>query len=166
MKSIFILIRGNSGSGKTVLANELQKLFGYKECLVLYQDNIRRDILHANDHIGTPAVDLIQTLVSFGESHYKIIILEGILRKDVYEEMLLKLIKKFDNQAYVYYLDESFNNTVKYNQMKNEPFSTIDLKKWWRGNDYLNYKEQRLSSGNTQVFSEKIMLDIVQNDTI
>ncbi|WP_257607430.1 hypothetical protein [Weissella sagaensis] len=113
MKSIFILIRGNSSSGKTVLANELQKYFGYEECLVLHQDNIRRDILHANDHSGTPAIDLIRTLVSCGENH-------------------------------------CIGRNTR-------------LKKWWREDDYLNYQEQRLSSGNTRIFLEKIIQDIIQN---
>lgn len=163
MKYIFILIRGNSGSGKTALANELHKYFGYKECLVLHQGNIRRDILHADDHLGTPAIDLIRTLVSFGEDHYRIIVLEGILRKDVYGEMLLKLIKNFDNKAYVYYLDASFISTIEYNQMKNKPFSILDLKKWWREDDYLNYQEQCLSNGNIRTFLEKIVQDITKN---
>lgn len=163
MKPIFVLIRGNSGSGKSVLADELQKYFGFNDCFVIHQDVIRRDILHANDHVGTPTIDLIKTLFFWGESRYKIIVLEGILRKDVYGEMLIDLINNFDDNTFVYYLDVSFSMTIKYNQMKNQPFPVDSLKKWWRANDYLNYKEQRLSNGSTKYLLQSIIQDITDN---
>jgi adenylate kinase family enzyme len=88
MKPTLVLIRGNSASGKTVLANKLQQHFGYSRCLLLHQDLIRRNILHADDHVGTPAISLIQTLINYGYNHYSLTILEGILHKDVYDPML------------------------------------------------------------------------------
>ena len=39
-----IILRGNSGSGKTTIAKELQKKFG-KNTMLISQDVIRRDIL-------------------------------------------------------------------------------------------------------------------------
>lgn len=90
MASVLVIIRGNSGSGKTYLADKLQQHYSYGDCLLLHQDVIRRDILHANDHLGTPAVELINSMIGFGMEYYPITILEGILREDVYGEMLRK----------------------------------------------------------------------------
>ena len=39
-----IMLRGNSGSGKTTVAKELQELFG-RGTMVLSQDMIRREVL-------------------------------------------------------------------------------------------------------------------------
>ncbi|MGK4144550.1 zeta toxin family protein [Weissella paramesenteroides] len=64
MQPIFILIRGNSGSGKTVLAKQLQQYFGYEDCLLLQQDILRREILHTHDHVGTTTVNLLETLIN------------------------------------------------------------------------------------------------------
>ena len=48
MTDTIIIIRGNSGSGKTTVAKELCKQLG-KDCILLSQDVIRREILHTND---------------------------------------------------------------------------------------------------------------------
>lgn len=59
-----IMLRGNSGSGKTTVAKELQKLFG-RGTMVLSQDMIRREVLKERDGIDPPALPLIkQTLRS------------------------------------------------------------------------------------------------------
>jgi predicted ABC-type ATPase len=78
-----VIIRGNSGSGKTSMADALQAHFGAAHCLVIHQDQVRREMLHANDHVGTPAVALIADLIRFGLANYPLVIVEGILRRDV-----------------------------------------------------------------------------------
>jgi adenylate kinase family enzyme len=164
MQPIFILIRGNSGSGKTVLAKQLQQYFGYEDCLLLQQDILRREILHTHDHVGTTTVNLLETLINFGVHHYKIIILEGILKKDVYGKMLNKIVQNFHNKAFVYYLDIPFSVTVRQNQLKENPFSILTLKKWWLPDDYLkNSKERHLTNGNTQDFFNQIIKDITNS---
>ena len=45
-----IMLRGNSGSGKTTVAKELQELFG-RGTMVLSQDMIRREVLKERDEI-------------------------------------------------------------------------------------------------------------------
>ena len=51
MKKIIIL-RGNSGSGKTTVARALQKKFGYNT-MMISQDEIRRNILWVKDGVDT-----------------------------------------------------------------------------------------------------------------
>lgn len=160
IRPILILIRGNSGSGKTTLANSLQSYFGSANCLLLHQDQIRREILHASDHVGTPAVSLIEVLIKYGLDHYQLTILEGILRKDVYGDMLSETIKKSDCRTLVYYLESSFEETLVYNQTKKEPFAEKLLRHWWRESDYLDEQDIILKSGKTDNFFQKIVTDI------
>ena len=161
MQPIFILIRGNSGSGKTVLAEALQKYFGYEKCLLLHQDMLRRDLLHTHDHTGTLAINLIENLVQFGTKHYQIIILEGILRENVYGDMLQRVIHNFGKAAFVYYLNVPFTTTVKQNQLKDSPFTVSDLKKWWLIDDQLkSSQEHQLTEGHTSDLCQQIIADI------
>lgn len=53
-----IILRGNSGSGKTTVAKELQKKFGYNTMLIS-QDEIRRNILWVKDGIDTKALMVV-----------------------------------------------------------------------------------------------------------
>lgn len=52
MSSSLIIIRGNSASGKTALAEACREQLGSTQTLLLSQDVIRRQILHTHDHNG------------------------------------------------------------------------------------------------------------------
>ncbi len=160
MMPIFIVIRGNSASGKTALANKLQQYFGYNHCLLLHQDTIRREILHAGDDEGTPAVGMIEVLIKYGFNHCKVVILEGILRKDVYGEMILDASKQFAEANFRYYLNVSFEDTIKYNAWKAHPFSVETLKKWWRNEDYLNKSDIILNENSVDSLCHRIISDV------
>ena len=56
-QSKIIILRGNSGSGKTTVAKELQKKLGYGT-LLISQDAIRREMLYVKDGLGTKANSL------------------------------------------------------------------------------------------------------------
>ncbi|WEV51203.1 zeta toxin family protein [Lactobacillus sp. ESL0731] len=158
-KPIFILIRGNSGSGKTALADSLQERLGYHRCLVLHEDVLRRDILHVKE--GSPlTAELIKLLVDFGKQKYAVVILEGILPRKIYGELLKKIITEFGSQAYSYYLDVSFAETLKHNQLKPEPFARETLQKWWLTDDYLAKAETRLGEGPTAVLADRILAEV------
>lgn len=92
MADTIIIIRGNSGSGKTTVANKLCDELG-AECMLLSQDVIRRDVLHTKDGENSIAVDLLKDLILFGKKHNSIIILEGILNS-VWYKSLFNLIQK------------------------------------------------------------------------
>lgn len=72
-----IILRGNSGSGKTTVAKELQKKFGYNT-MPISQDEIRRNILWVKDGIDTKALPLMIELLKYGYEHSDIVILEGL----------------------------------------------------------------------------------------
>lgn len=53
-----IILRGNSGSGKTTVAKELQERFG-RGTMVLSQYMIRREVLKERDGVDPPTLPLI-----------------------------------------------------------------------------------------------------------
>ena len=57
-----IILRGNSGSGKTTVARVLQKKFGYNT-MMISQDEIRRNILWVKDGVDTKALPLMIELI-------------------------------------------------------------------------------------------------------
>ena len=65
-----IILRGNSGSGKTTVARKLQKKFGYNTML-LSQDEIRRNMLWVKDGIDTKALPLMIELLKYGNEIWK-----------------------------------------------------------------------------------------------
>lgn len=160
MQPIFILIRGNSGSGKSTLATSLQEYFGYQQCLLLHEDILRLDILHAKENISGPTASLIELMTILGGEYYPITILEGILPKSIYEPTLTKLIHRFGSGAYVYYLDVPFAQTLINNSQKQNPFPTEVLQKWWLEDDTLGINERKLTNGTVSELTKQILSDI------
>lgn len=115
MQSKLIIIRGNSGSGKTTIANKLRHRLGdglSDSTMVVSQDVIRRDMLRERDMPERRStIELIELIVEFGRQQGRIVILEGIFTSKKYKTMLLGLINKFD-KTYVYYFDLPFEETL------------------------------------------------------
>ncbi|KRL06172.1 zeta toxin family protein [Liquorilactobacillus hordei] len=153
---ILIIIRGNSGSGKTYLAKKVQNYYGTKRSFLIQQDIIRRDILHSDDHVGNISIELMTKMIEFGKQNYEITILEGILRKDVYSEMIEEAVNEFEERSLVFYLDLSFEQTVKNNNKKKVSFSTEQLKNWWREKDYLNDSDIVMNDSNEQLILKRV----------
>lgn len=68
-----IVLRGNSGSGKTTVARMLQRKIGYNTMLIS-QDEIRRNMLWVKDGIDTKALPLMIELLKYGKEHSDIVI--------------------------------------------------------------------------------------------
>lgn len=111
MESKLIIIRGNTGSGKTTTAKSLQNYLGHGTLLVS-QDVVRREMLKLQDREGNLSIDLIRQIAEYGKDKCEFIIVEGILYKERYGEMLKNLIQFYDQEAYAFYFDLSFEETV------------------------------------------------------
>ena len=57
-----IILRGNSGSGKTSVSKALQKRFG-RNTMVISQDMVRREMLWVKDGADTKALPLLINLL-------------------------------------------------------------------------------------------------------
>lgn len=132
-----IILRGNSGSGKTTVAKDLQELFG-KNTMLISQDVIRRDILKVDDGKNTLALPLMKELLLYGYKHSETVILEGIMRADWYEPLFKLATQLYDNQIYAYYFDLPFEETLKRHLTKPESkyFGEAEMRSWWREKDF------------------------------
>lgn len=98
MESKLIIIRGNSGSGKTTIAKKLQHHLGHGTLLIA-QDVVRRDMLKVHDREGNLSIELIRQIAEYGKGRCEVVIVEGILYASRYGAMLKDLIHFYDQKA-------------------------------------------------------------------
>lgn len=137
--SKIIIIRGNSASGKTSLAQVLQEEFG-ENTLLLSQDLLRHTMLHAHDGSDTPTIPLLLDLIDYGRKHCPITILEGILRSDWYQPIWEKILTSYPpNHIHAYYYDLPFSETLNRHasREKAKTFGEASMRRWWLEKDYL-----------------------------
>lgn len=133
-----IMIRGNSESGKTTVARELQNKFGVNTML-LSQDVIRREILKVKDAPGGPACQLLLHMLQYGRENCDIVILEGILYSTYYRELFAYAKKAYKSEIYAYYYDLPFAETLRRHETKpnRHEFGESDMRRWWLEKDFL-----------------------------
>lgn len=145
--SKIIILRGNSGSGKTTVARKLQKKLG-RGTLIISQDVIRREMLWVKDGSDTKARSLLIDLVKYGRKNCDYVILEGILYADWYKELFEAVKSEFESSIYAYYYDIPFEETLNRHQTKPNchDFGADDMKRWWREKDFIGIiKEKTLT---------------------
>lgn len=142
--SKLIIIRGNSGSGKTSVANGLQKKLG-RNTLLISQDVVRREMLWVNDGKDTLAIPLMISLLQYGREHCSYVILEGILNASWYQPLFEAAIREFGSEIYAYYYDISFEETLKRhgNKSKRFEFGEEEMRRWWNEKDYIGFIPER-----------------------
>ena len=131
------ILRGNSGSGKTTIAKELQSKFG-RNTMLISQDVIRRDMLKVKDGENTQALPLMKELLTYGSNHSDIVILEGIMYADWYKPLFELAMQLYGTEVYSYYFDLPFEETLKRHQTKPNchEFGEDAMRRWWRENDF------------------------------
>ena len=160
--SKIIILRGNSGSGKSTVSKALQRKIG-RGTLIVSQDYVRREMLWVQDKPNNQAVDLLENLVLYGHKHCDITILDGILYSDIYDSLFKLIENLFFNNIFAYYFDLSFDETIRRHKQRPQlyEFGEADMKKWWRDKDFLPnisekmiYKEMTLDEIVEQIYQE------------
>lgn len=148
-----IILRGNSGSGKTTVGKALQKKIGHGTMLIS-QDVVRREMLFVKDGPNPEASQLLLELALYGKSNCNIVILEGILNSKWYKSLFENLLDKFQAQIFAYYFDIPFEETLNRHQQKPNAheFGEKEMRDWWNEKDLLDiipevllYKELSLN---------------------
>ena len=141
--SKLIILRGNSGSGKTTIAKELQKKIG-SNTLVISQDAIRREMLMVSDGPDTLALPLLKDLLRYGKEHCETVILEGIMVADWYHPLFELAKELYGNNIYAYYFDIPFEETLKRHKTraKFEEFGEEEMREWWVEKDYVDILDE------------------------
>ena len=157
--SRLIIIRGNSGSGKSTVALKLRHELGYGTMLIP-QDVIRRDIVRVADDLDNPAIKLIEDIALYGQAMEYDVIIEGILGKVKYGAMLDRLSSIFDH-TYTFYFDVSLEETLRRHQRKvdkKHEFGEKQMREWWLEHDTLNTANEVLIPGS---FTEDQVLELI-----
>ncbi len=160
-----IILRGNSGSGKSSAAKRLRQNLGY-ETMLIPQDVVRREILGTQDLPENPAIQLIYDMAIYGLRIGYDIIIEGIMTEERYGTMLRSLLDNFKGETYVYYFDITFEETLnRHNKKANKyEFGEAEMRQWWIEKDTLKYpNEQLLTNDMSELdIDTRIMNDIGQ----
>lgn len=161
--SKLIVIRGNSGTGKSTIAQAIKRKCPTSDTMLVSQDMVRLEILDVKDYEGNKAIELIYNICNYGKENCKYVILEGILAKEKYQAMLRKLIEQFE-EVDVFYLKAQFETTVRRNNYRSidRNFSVKTLKSWWLENDFLGVKREKIinSEGSIADVVNQISRDI------
>lgn len=160
--SKIIILRGNSGSGKTAVAKALQRELG-RGTLIISQDVIRREMLWAKDGADTKAIPLLIDLVRYGKKNCEYVILEGIMYADWYQPLFEVVKEEFKENVYAYYYDLPFEETLARHATKlnSHEFGETAMREWWREKDYSEILSEKTITGG---MSLQDTLDMVIRD--
>ncbi|MFC9976668.1 AAA family ATPase [Spirillospora sp. NPDC127200] len=134
-----IVLRGNSGSGKSSIAAQIRRRYGRRDLAVVSQDVVRRQILRDRDEPGAANIGLIDTVVRWSLDHGYHVVLEGILYSDRYGEMIETLVADHAGPNLLYYLDIPFAETLRRHATKPNAheFGEREMAEWYRERDLL-----------------------------
>jgi len=124
-----IVIRGNSGSGKTTAAHEVRRRYG-RGCAIVEQDYLRRIVLREHDGAEAAVAPgfIAATVRHLLDAGYHVV-LEGILHRERYADVLTRLIREHPGPSHVYYFDVPFDETVRRNASRG--FTAAEMRGWW-----------------------------------
>ena len=161
------MIRGNSGSGKSSLAKELQQRFGTR-ALLISQDQVRRQMLNVRDGPDCPAIQLLMDLVKYGYDNSEITILEGILYTGFYKPLFEEIARLFGDNIFGYYYDIPFEETLRRHQTRSNKndFGEVEMCDWWIEKDYIGFITEKpiyigesLEAVADKIFSEVLLVN-------
>ncbi|TMR11387.1 kinase, partial [Nonomuraea zeae] len=134
-----IVLRGNSGSGKTTIAKTLREAYGRRGLAIVSQDVLRRDLLRELDLPGGVNIGLIDTVTRYALAHDHHVILEGILAASRYAPMLQALRRDHPGNSHFYYLDVPFEETLRRHATRPQSanFGADEMRAWYVERDLL-----------------------------
>ncbi|WP_033194814.1 AAA family ATPase [Brachybacterium squillarum] len=137
-----VILRGNSGSGKSTVARRVQRSLPRGEVAVIGQDVVRRDMLWELDEPGPQTPGLLRAMARHCLDLGRHTILEGILDAERYGETLRGLCAEHEARGgwrLVVYLDVGLPETLRRHASK--PLAAEvgedEVASWYRERDLL-----------------------------
>ncbi|XIG72392.1 kinase (plasmid) [Streptomyces sp. SGAir0957] len=133
-----VIVRGNSGSGKSSVAAGMRERFGHGLALVS-QDNLRCVVLCENDRPGAANIGLIDVVARYALTAGYHAVIEGVLYAEHYSDILAQLRADHRGVSHGYYLDMPFAETLARHATKPglAHISEAQLRSWYREHDLL-----------------------------
>ena len=145
--TVLIVIRGNSGSGKSSVAREVRRRYG-RGCALIEQDYLRRIMLREHDTTGLDglAPQLIGANAKLALDNGYHVVLEGILFSGRYRTMLGELIAGHPGPSHLYYLDVSLDETLRRHTTRPQAgdFTAEQMGDWYAPRDVLGLPQERV----------------------
>ncbi|MEV6282288.1 AAA family ATPase [Kribbella sp. NPDC051770] len=143
--SRLIVLRGNSGSGKSTTARHLRSRLG-RGTAIVEQDQIRRVLLWEKDHPGNAAIDLIGLNARYCLDRGFDVIVEGIMHADRYGDMLRALTAEHRGTTRHYYFDIPFEETLVRHATRSWAANVApeSMREWYEARDLLAGVEQHV----------------------
>ncbi|WP_020525204.1 AAA family ATPase [Catelliglobosispora koreensis] len=139
-----VIIRGNSGSGKSTVAQLVRERAG-RNCALIGQDHFRRIVLWEQDKTGGLIADYLEDNVRWLVDRGRDVILEGILWTGKYRPMLLRLLDSHEGCSSVFYLDVSFEETTRRHTTRPMAGFTVEqMADWYNPYDILGVPGERV----------------------
>src|SRR4051794_24549170 len=141
-----IVIRGNSGSGKSSVAREVRRRYG-RGCALVEQDHLRRVVLREHDTTADGlAPRMIGATVRLALDGGYHVVLEGILHSARYGPMLRELIADHSGTSHLYYLDVAFAETIRRHgtRPQSADFTPEQMAEWYAARDMLGLPGERV----------------------
>lgn len=148
--STLIVLRGNSGSGKSTVAQALQKeLSG----AWIEQDYFRRTVLGETGNYSQLSVDLIERTAALVLASGRTLILEGMLNSSMYSRPLRALRDGNPGPNLFYAYELTLEETLRRHATrphKAADFGERQMRGWFHGWDPLDgIPEQRITAAET-----------------
>jgi predicted kinase len=134
-----IVIRGNSGSGKSSIVEGIRQAHG-RGVAWIEQDYIRRIIFQELDQPDGANIQAIRQIAQQALDAGYHAVVEGIMPKIRYGDMLARLRDEHAGPSYFYYLDIPLEETVRRHatRPKATAFTAEDMATWYHPTDLLD----------------------------
>ena len=143
MEPRLIVIRGNSGSGKSSIVEGIRTAYG-RGIAYIEQDYVRRIIFQELDEPDGANIELIGQMARHALARGFHTVVEGILPTVRYGGMLAELAR--DHGGHFYYLDIPFEETVRRHATRDKAsaFTAKDMADWYRPRDLLEQPRETI----------------------
>ena len=140
-----IILRGNSGSGKSTVARALRAARPRGDVALVSRDVVRREVLGVHDTAGNPSVELLDLMVRFALDRGFSVVLEGILYPPTYAPMLRGLTADHVGCTLGYFWDLAFEETLHRHESRQVrvDYGEAEMRRWWLGRALVDGLDER-----------------------
>jgi adenylate kinase family enzyme len=141
-----IILRGNSGSGKSTVAKALFEQ-ATKPTVLVEQDHYRFIFKPAGGTLNSKSIHKMikANVLTALEDDYDVI-LEGIFTVKSWKVIFDEIFEEHPDQNFIFCFDISFDETIKRHRTKpnKNEWSEADMKDWYNPNDVMGYEFEHI----------------------